>query len=101
MAEPTVWHSSWRQERTSRVKHTYMWISYFETAPVAPVCLTGVAIQTARYNRTRVHIQADTRTLNLHWGLLQPHICWLYRQDLIPVGNPRSHARGGPSPHTV
>ena len=26
-----------------------------------------------------MHIQTDTRTLNLHWGLLQPHILWLYR----------------------
>ena len=26
-----------------------------------------------------MHIQTDARTLNLHWGLLQPHILWLYR----------------------
>jgi hypothetical protein len=27
--------------------------------------------------------------------------CGTTGQDLIPVGNPRSHTRGGPSPHTV
>ena len=63
--------------------------------------LPGVPVKTASDYRTCVHIQTDARTLNLHWGLLQPHILWLYRQDLIPVGNPRSHAQGGPSPHTV
>ena len=58
--------------------------------------LTGVPIQSARHHRSCVHIQANTRTLNLHWGL--PTSCGSTGQDLIPVGNPRSHARGGPSP---
>ena len=30
-----------------------------------------------------------------------PTSCGSTVQDLIPVGNPRSHAQGGPSPHTV
>src|SRR6187200_2009754 len=41
--------------------------------------LTGVPIKSTSDYRTCVHIQTDARTLNLHWGLLQPHILWLYR----------------------
>lgn len=37
--------------------------------------LTGVSVQGARDDRSRVHIQANTRTLNLHWGL--PHLAAL------------------------
>jgi hypothetical protein len=38
----------------------------------------------ARNNRTRVHIQTNTRTLMTHWGL--PHL-WFYRPGPFPVGN--------------
>ena len=34
--------------------------------------LTGVLIQPARNDRSRVHIQPDARTIIPHWGL--PHL---------------------------
>ena len=57
--------------------------------------LTGVPIQPTPDDRTCVHIQANTRTLTFHWGL--PTSCGSTGQD-HPVGNPRSHVSGGPSP---
>src|SRR5208283_1312984 len=57
--------------------------------------LTGVLIQPARHHRSRVHIQPDARTIIPHWGL--PTSCGSTGQD-HPVGNPRSHVSGGPSP---
>ena len=60
--------------------------------------LTGLTIECTPNHRTCVHIQTNTRTLNLHWGL--PH-CGSTGQDLIPDGNPRSHVVRPQPPHTV
>ena len=57
------------------------------TSPVSP-------IQSTRHNRSCVHIQPNTRTLNLHWGL--PHL-WLYRPG-PSCRQPTFTCERGPSP---
>ena len=46
-------------------------------------------------HRTCVHIQTNTRTLNVHWGL--PHL-WLYRPGPTSCRQPRSHVSEAPAP---
>lgn len=43
-----------------------------------PRDLTGQPIDRRRGNRTGMHIQSHTRTLNHHWG---PHVCGSTGQD--------------------
>ena len=57
--------------------------------------LTGVPIQTARNDRSCVHIQPDTRTLNLHWGL--PHLVALPTRT-TSCRQPTFTCERGPSP---
>jgi hypothetical protein len=59
----------------------------------SPVCLSSPHATT----RSCVHIQPDTRTLKIRWGL--PHLVAL-RQDQLPDGNPRLHLNEAPAPHT-
>jgi hypothetical protein len=66
----------------------------------AAVNLAGLTIDPARNDRSCVHVQTNTRTLNHELG--PPTSVALPARTTL-TGNPRSHVRQAPaaSPHTV